>query len=303
MVKSGHRSASPKLGWALAAGGMLAVGLDSLFIRLADTDGWTMSFWVSLFGIPAFVVLSRITSQERLVDNLRTNRGPAALSILITAVTQISFVTAVTTAASVANVVAIIAASPIIAAVAARLFIGERTPLRVWGAAVGAGVGIGIVVSGSVGTPTVTGDALALLAVTGFALNTVLWRRYPGLNPTGVFLVSNVVICLWCLLVVNPFGAGTRVLVAAAAMGAVTNPLGRLLYSSAPRYIPAAEVALFSPVETVSAPIWVWIAFGERPSATTVVGGIVIVVSVIAGTAGSTAWTRRRRALQPNRSN
>ncbi len=293
------RTDRPQLGWALAAGGMLLVGLDSLFIRIGDTSGWIMSFWVSLFGVPAFALINRLQGAEPLAKNLARNRVAATASILVTAMTQIAFITAITRASSVTNVVAIVAASPVIAAVLAWAFIGERTPARVWWAIAGSVVGIAIIVAGSLGTPTISGDVLALLAVTGFSANTVLWRYVPELNPPNVFLVSNLLICLIAPLVESPFAVETTALVAAALMGGLTNPLGRLCYSSAPRFLPASEVALFTPVETVSAPLWVWIGFNERPSTQTVIGAVVIVVSVLAGTAGA-AGSRRmlaRRAL------
>jgi drug/metabolite transporter (DMT)-like permease len=67
-------------------------------------------------------------------------------------------------------------------------------------------------------------------------------------------------------------------------MGAITNPLGRMLYSFAPRLAPAAEVAMFAPVETVAATAWVWIAFAEAPSLRTAVGGLVVVCAVLVAT-------------------
>lgn len=71
---------------------------------------------------------------------------------------------------------------------------------------------------------------------------------------------------------------------AIGGMGVVFNPLGRIFHASAPRYAPAAEVALFTPVETVAAPIWAWLAFQEVPPEQTVFGAVVIVAGVLYGT-------------------
>ena len=76
----------------------------------------------------------------------------------------------------------------------------------------------------------------------------------------------------------------SRALLAGAGMGLIFNPTGRMLYSSAPRFAPASEVAVFAPVETVAATVWVWVAFGEQPALTTVLGGVIVISSVMLAT-------------------
>jgi drug/metabolite transporter (DMT)-like permease len=39
-----------------------------------------------------------------------------------------------------------------------------------------------------------------------------------------------------------------------------------------------------APVETVAATGWVWVAFGEQPTATTVLGGVIVISSVLLAT-------------------
>jgi drug/metabolite transporter (DMT)-like permease len=46
------------------------------------------------------------------------------------------------------------------------------------------------------------------------------------------------------------------------------------------RYVPAAETALLSMTEAVLAPLWVWLAVNEIPSALTLAGGIIVMVTV-----------------------
>ena len=66
--------------------------------------------------------------------------------------------------------------------------------------------------------------------------------------------------------------------------GAVTGPAGRVSLATSTRYLPAAEVSLFVPVETVAAITWAWLAFEEVPSGPTVVGGLVVLAAVFHGT-------------------
>ena len=48
----------------------------------------------------------------------------------------------------------------------------------------------------------------------------------------------------------------------------------------APRFITAAEVNLFFLLETIIGPIWVWLIIKEQPSTQTILGGIVIIITI-----------------------
>ena len=53
-----------------------------------------------------------------------------------------------------------------------------------------------------------------------------------------------------------------------------------VLITLAPRYITAAEVNLFFLLETILGPLWVWLVIYEQPSIETIIGGIVIIVTI-----------------------
>ena len=65
------------------------------------------------------------------------------------------------------------------------------------------------------------------------------------------------------------------------AFGAVNLGLGLACFASGARLIPAAFAALLGTLETVLAPIWVWLIHGEVPSTRTVVGGSVVFTALL----------------------
>ena len=53
-----------------------------------------------------------------------------------------------------------------------------------------------------------------------------------------------------------------------------------VLVTIAPRYLSAPEVNLFFLLEVILGPIWVWLIVHEQPSIQTIIGGIVIIVTI-----------------------
>ena len=116
-------------GWVLAALGMLLVSTDSYFVRLADIDGWTMAFLVSVVslrstGPPEVVEGGDVVGAFRLAARACHGRDPFR--------GQPGLLHHRDHTHRRANVVVIVAASPIIAAVVGRVFFGERTNCRTW---------------------------------------------------------------------------------------------------------------------------------------------------------------------------
>jgi len=281
-------------GWALAAVGMLLVSTDSFFIRLADFDSWTISFLFACSSTLALGAYFLVRTKEPLHRAFRREPWSLAGLALLSSATQISFVTAVNHTA-VSNVVVIVAATPIVSAGLAWLLLRERTSRRVAIAIAVTVLGVVIVVGGSFGSPTLDGDLLALLAILLVSLSLVLWRRSPDIDRPLALALSSATMALITAPFASIGAAPLRVFVAAGLMGLIFNPLGRLAYTTAPRYAPTAEVALFTPIETVAATIWAWVFFSERPAAPTVVGGVVVLVAVLYGTVGG----RRRPLVRP----
>jgi drug/metabolite transporter (DMT)-like permease len=271
-----------RLGWLLAALGMLFVSTDAFFVRLSEVDAWTIGFLMACgsvvsLGAVAFARRDPVPAGGPLISPMMLVIGG------LNALTQMLFITAVTRS-EVANVVVIVAAAPLFAALIAWVALHERTEPRVAAAIALTTVGIGSVMAGSLGTPTLDGDLIAVLAILAFAATIVIWRRHPGLDRPRTLVVGSVIMAAAASLFADWSAIDARALLAGAGMGLIFNPTGRMLYSSAPRFAPASEVAVFAPVETVAATVWVWVAFGEQPTATTVLGGVIVISSVLLAT-------------------
>ena len=74
-----------------------------------------------------------------------------------------------------------------------------------------------------------------------------------------------------------------RALLCTLGMGLFVGPIARICMVSATRHASAAEVSMFTPVETIFASLWVWLWFDEVPEVTTFIGGFLVLSSVFYG--------------------
>ena len=52
------------------------------------------------------------------------------------------------------------------------------------------------------------------------------------------------------------------------------------LFIQGSRHVPGAEIMLITLIEFTLGPIWVWIGFGERPTAMALAGGVLVLAAV-----------------------
>ena len=271
-----------RLGWGLAALGMLLVSTDSLWVRVSGADALNIAFVVSALSLVLYGAMA-IRQRAASWASLQADTWPLLTIGVLGAISQLTFISAITHT-EVPNVVAIVASAPVLAAAFAWVTLRERTSPRV---AVGISltvVGIGMVVSTSIGSPNVLGDVLALIAVVCFAVSTVIWRRHREMSRVVGLSLAALLVLIPTAFVVDLGALDAKAWAAIGIMGLLCNPLGRLSYSNAPRYAPASEVALFAPVETVAGIVWAAAFLGEYPAPVTLGGAVVVIFGMLYAT-------------------
>lgn len=186
---------------------------------------------------------------------------------------------------SVANVLFLQAASPIAAALIARVTLGEPISGRAWGAMLVALCGVAIMLGGP-GGGEYFGFGVSLLMTLAFAVSIVIARHRREISMAPATCLSQ----LFVLAVAAPFATpgeiGGHDLVLLIALGVGQMGLGLALFTVGARLLPAAEIALITLLEIVLGPLWVWIVVSEQPSAATIAGGVVVIVAVVLQTTG-----------------
>lgn len=271
-------------GLLLTLTAVLVLSPDALLVRLISVDSWTLLFWRGLLSGITLTSYLLFTYRRDLLIMLRTAGRLGLFSAAVSAVGSIFFIYSLrqTTAA---NTLVILAATPLLAALASRIFLKEKVPRRTWLAICTAFFGIIILFSGSFGNQYMIGDLLAICASCCWAGNLVIVRQARPLNMIPANAFGNLMIAPLALL------CGAQPLAVPAAdftwlllLGIVVLPISFALITLAPRHLSAPEVSLTLLLETLLGPFWVWLIMHEEPAMATIAGGILILGTIAAHT-------------------
>ncbi|MEO8688746.1 MAG: DMT family transporter [Solirubrobacteraceae bacterium] len=181
---------------------------------------------------------------------------------------------------TVARVLFIQAIAPVLAALLARVLLGEPISARTSIALALALAGVAVML-GAPGGGNATGDLLALVMALSFALALVITRHRRDVSMAPATCLSQVLLMVAFLPFASLGDVGGEDLAVLVALGAGQIALGLVFLTIGARLIPAAQVGLITLLEVVLGPLWVWLALDERPGTLTLVGGAVVVAAIV----------------------
>ena len=268
------------MGIALVATGAVLWSTAGVIIRLVDLDIWTVLMWRSLFGALVLVLIVLVQNRARTFDTVRGLGWPGLAAIPLSAMAMYCYVSALKLT-TVANVMIVYATLPFIAAGLSFVWMGERPKQSVLLASGIALVGVAIIGGTATRFEDVAGIAFTLAMTVAFAIILVMARRYPAIDMAPV----NAAAALICALASWPLAASGvpsgHDLLVLALFGVLCTGIGFLLFLTGGRFIPSSEAGLVGFLDVVLGPLWVWLAYRERPANSVLVGGTFVLASVL----------------------
>ena len=247
--------------------------------------------WQYLFtrGIVIFILLNIFLFFEEGKDFIK-NYYKIGLSGLIGGIglgtAMITFIWSITHTTAAVTLLCL-AAMPFMAALLGFLFLKEEISVNVWASIFIATIGIAIIAIESTGKNSIMGLVFGLLSALGFSILTVSlrWKRETPKFTTVAF--AGLFCCLFSFIFIIykelPILSSSKNETLFALHGSIVC-LGLILYSMGSKIIQAAELTLLSLTEVVGGIFWVWIpilGINEIPSTNTVVGGFLILMSIL----------------------
>lgn len=279
----------------MVAGAAIVWSTGGLIVRHVEADAWTIVFWRGLFASLTLLLYLGVRDGRNMLALFRS-LGWGGLGVAVCFGTaSLSFVIALQHT-SVAIILFVQSAAPLVAGVLAWLWLGERMTWVKVSAMLMALVGVGIAVSDQGdASGDFIGIALSLVIMICFALATVLVRRFSHVRMTPATCLS----AFWLVAVGGTLGSPASVdgteLMLLFLFGACQLGIGFILFTTGARLIPAGEAILLSLLESILAPIWVWVwpTLHEYPGDYALIGGALVIAAVVWNTVAEMGQAKR----------
>jgi drug/metabolite transporter (DMT)-like permease len=283
MTQDASARALRRRGYLLAILANLCFSSGGFWIRSleAPPDGHEIVFWRSVGMVSVLALALAIRDRGNVFAKIRAVGPWGVVSAAFLASTFFAFILSITRT-TVANTTLVMSLAPLFGAVAGLIFLREPVAARTWIAIGVAAAGLTAMLIDSLSGDGLVGILFALGVPVGLAANVVINRRHgQGVDMVPTVLIAGLLSLPIALPFAAPFDAGPRDIGIVLVMGAVQLAGGCVLITLAMRHLPAAEIGLFTLLETVLGPAWVWLAYGETPTAMALAGGASIVGALL----------------------
>ena len=252
--------------------------------RSLDASPATQVAGRAAFAAVALLALVIAIERRRTPAAFRSmGRSGLAMAVFL-AISSGSFLLALNYT-TVANVLFMQAAAPMMAALLGWAVLSERIDGRTWAALGLAGAGVTVMAAGSLDAGAAA-VGLPFLMTASFAAVIVIARHRRDVSMMPATCASQALVVLACLPFLSVASASGSDWAILAALSVGQMGVGLAFLTIGARLIPPAQVAVISLLEIVLGPLWVWLAYEERPATATVVGGLVVVAAVVVQAVG-----------------
>ena len=270
----------------LALIGVLILTPDTMVMRFSNLDRWPLMGWRGfLMGITLLIFwwFFQFYNKEKKISSIYSWQG--IIVIFAFAINSVTFTLGIQET-SVMVVLTAVATMPVFAAILSVFLMKESQGWGGWATILFAMVGVVIVVSdgnNAVGQPegsTVLGAIYGCITASGLALAFTMVRKYRELEVIPAAAIGSLLSGIFGFLLSAEDTIFTAPVWTILTMGVLILPVSFGLISIAPRYTTSAIVSLVMLLEMVIGPFWVWIAIGERPSITMILGAFLVITVI-----------------------
>ena len=241
---------------------------------------WQINFYrsIALLGFVSVLIVLRF---RRETFSVIGNIGAlGCLAGVFLGCAGMAFMQALTRT-TVANALFILGAIPFFAALFARILLKEKLKRATLLTMLVAATGLAVMVFEGITIGLGAGNGFALMTAILFALYAVILRSRRQREMLPALLISALVIIVVSVVVqVDDLVVSSHDLILSFIWGGLLSGVANWMFIYASRHLAAAEITLFMLLEFALGPLWVWLAINERPSAWTVVGGLLIILAV-----------------------
>jgi drug/metabolite transporter (DMT)-like permease len=262
---------------------------SGLFIKLLDWHPLLITGGRGLFAAVILFVY-RVTNIHRHPNEQFHFSANFVIAGVSYAVTLLLFVYANKMTTS-ANAIMLEYTAPVWAALIGWAAAKEKPRPENWFSIGAMCVGFVIFFRDGLSTGRIAGDALALVAGIFFGSHSVFMRLQKKEHPLDSLLLSHILCFVVSipLLIKSPPSFTPVNILAVIFMGTVQIGLSSFFFSYGIQRISGMSAMLTAAIEPALNPVWVFLFTGEKPGASAIIGGAIIISAII-----SSSWLRWR---------
>ncbi len=268
-------------GYILCLLGGFFLSWGGLIIRSFETqDMWQILLIRSFFFVITLAIFLVLTYRKNTTEIIKTSGFPAIIAGLFLSLSFVAYIAAMSMT-TVANVVFIISTQTIFLAIFGYLFLKEKISLKGFIAIFLALIGMIIMVGNSINQGTLLGNIISFAIPINFTILVMIIRKYPELDMIPAIFYSGIFSGIYGLFLSSSLTFSMNDILMGFLLGVPQLAFGFICVTIGTKTTQAVTVGLLMLLETIFAPIWVWIFLNEVPPSSVLIGGLIIILAVV----------------------
>ena len=268
-------------GYILLLFGGFCLSWGGLIIRsFEEASIWQILFLRSIFFLLALVAFLYATYKKNIFNIIKDSGLPGLIGGFVMSLSFIAFIVAMSNT-SVANVVFIISTQTMFLAIFGYFYLKEKLSLVSSASIFLAMSGIIIMVGDSISGGSLFGNIVALAIPINFAILVMIIRKNTKVDMVPAIFYSGIFSLIYGFFLAESFEFTKHDLWMGFLLGVPQLAVSFICITIGSRTVESATVGILMLMETLCAPLWVWLFLNEIPPISVFIGGAVIISAII----------------------
>ena len=260
-------------GFCLSWGGFIIRSFEEASI-------WQILFLRSFFFLLALIAFLFVTYKKNTFNIIKESGLPGLLGGFVLSFSFVAFVVAMSNT-TVANVVFIISTQTMFLAIFGYFYLKEKVSLIGLISILLAMSGIIIMVGDSISGGSLFGNIVALAIPINFAILVMIIRKNTKVDMVPAIFYSGIFSLIYGFFLAESFEFTKHDLWMGFLLGVPQLAVSFICITIGSRTVESATVGILMLMETLCAPLWVWLFLNEIPPISVFIGGTVIISAII----------------------
>ena len=268
-------------GYTLLLFGGFCLSWGGFIIRsFEEASVWQILFLRSFFFLLAVSLFLIVTYKNKTFKIIKDSGFSAVVGGFVMSFSFVAFVIAMSNT-TVANVVFIISTQTMFLAIFGYFYLKEKVSLVGSVSILFAMTGIFIMVGDSLSTGSFFGNLVALAIPINFSILVVIVRKNSNLDMVPAIFYSGLFSSIYGFFLSESFSFTSHDLFMGFLLGVPQLALGFICITIGSRTTASATIGILMLMETLCAPLWVWLFLNEIPPLSVFIGGAVIIFAIL----------------------